>query len=139
MPQYRADQHLVHLSVTGVPLDNIQWDTFSGGDLQAADVSYPPGGMLPVVNLGGTPTRSDITLTRAWSDALISVFKKLDASTGRGAATIPVQTLDANGSPTGATITYSGVVKSVARPDYDHKGNDTAMLTVVIGANASIT
>lgn len=139
MPAYRSDQHLVHLSVTGVPLDNIQWDSFDGGDNVANDVSYPPGGMLPVVNLGGTPTRSDITLTRAWSDPLVAVYKKLDASVGRAPATIPVTTLDANGSPTGATVTYSGVVKSVARPGYDHKGSETAMLQVVIGSNTSIT
>lgn len=139
MPVYRSDQAAVHVTVTGVALDNIVWDTFAGGDNTASSTNYPPGGMQPSIELGGVPTRSPITVTRAWSDALIGVYKALDQASGRTPGAISITTLDATGRPVGVTTTYTGVLLTVTRPGYDHATSAAGMLQLVFGMNESIS
>lgn len=137
---YRSDQAAVHLQVDGVALDNVVWDTMEGGDASSDGVNYLPGGMVPSVELGGIPKRSDLTLTRVWSDALWQVFKALDNACGRAGAKASYTQLDRSGQVVpGSTITYTGIVKSVARPNYDSNTSGEAKIQVVIGLNGSIT
>lgn len=141
MPQYfRSDTARVHLSATGVSLDSVSWDKMEGGDNTAETTNFMPGGMEPSVELGGPPKRSDLTLTRIWSDTLLNVFKKLDAGTGNMAATATYQVLDANKQPvSNGSITYTGIIKSVARPNYDSSTSTEASLVIIMGLNESLT
>lgn len=136
---FRSDQAAIHVSVAGVPLDNVVWDTFEGGDNAAEDVSYLPGGMAPQINLGGLPKRSDIKVTRIWSDALVRAYKQLDQAVGRSTATVTYTVLDAAGASTGEQVTYTGVLKMVTRPNYESNTSKEAMLELTIGANEVIS
>ena len=135
---YRSDQAAIHVTVAGVPLDNVVWDTMEGGDNVAEDVAYLPGGMAPQINLGGLPKRGDITVTRIWSDALVRVYKQLDQASGQAGVTVTYTVLDASGQSTGSSVTYTGVLKSVTRPNYDSNTSSEAKLQLVIGANQVI-
>jgi len=140
MPTYRSDQAAVHVTVDGVTLDTKPWDSFAGGDITANTVNYLPGGMQPAIDLGGVPQRSDITVEREWSDALIGVYKQLDQLCGRAAGRIPVTTLDANGVPVaGSTSTYTGTLKGVARPGYDSSTSGLAKMQLVFACNGSLS
>lgn len=137
---YRSDQGRIQVQVAGVALDNTSWDTMAGGDNAATTSPYMPGGMQPVIELGGVPVRSDLTITRIWSDTLINVYKQLDNGVGNLTVTASYTVLDANKNPVAnSTITYTGVLKSVARPDYDSSTTTAAKLTLTVGLNGPIT
>lgn len=139
MALYRSDQARIGFQVPGVNLDIVSWDTFEGGENQANNLNYMPGGMQPAVDLGGVPQRSDITITREWSDTLAGIYKPLDNLTGKGTCTVSYQTLDANGNPVpGALFTYTGVIKSVSRPNYDSASSVNGKLQVVISCNSPV-
>jgi hypothetical protein len=136
---YRSDQSRIQVQVAGVQMDSVSWDVMDGGDITAESVNYLPGGMAPAVELGGIPKRGDLTVARIWSDAMIAVYKALDDVSGRAACTVTYVVLDANGNTVpNATFTYTGVLKSVNRPNYDSSTSSEAKIQLVIGCNRSI-
>jgi len=136
---YRSDQARIQVRVTGIALDNVSWDVMQGGDNVAPSTNYPPGGMQPSVELGGTPRRNPLTVERIWSDTLVAAYKALDSGAGRLAATATYTVLDANGNPVpNSSITYTGVLLETARPDYDSTSSNEAKLRLTIGLNGPI-
>ena len=84
MAQYiRTDQAQINVEVPGVAFDKESWDVLEGGDNVAEEASVFPGGMKPLVQLGGFPKRSAITVMRPWADTLVPLYKALDAAVGR--------------------------------------------------------
>ena len=137
---YRSDQAAPHCTVAGVQIDNLLWDSMEGGDATAETVQYPPGGMAPTVDLGGIAKRSDLVITREWSDTLIGIYKQLDAGTGKARVTASYSNLDANGVIVpGSTITYTGTLKGVMRPNYQAGTAELAKLQLTIGMDVPIS
>jgi hypothetical protein len=139
MPEYRSDQAVIGFSIPGVPLDNISWDSFEGGDNAVEGQTYLPGGQRPQRALGGTPKRSPIMLKRIWSDAIIVFFKTIDPLAGSVAVIASHTTLGANKQPIpGSTITYTGVLGTVTRPNYGSETPDKAFLQIQIDTDGEI-
>lgn len=137
---YRSDQQAIHVSIDGITIDNIVWDSFEGGDITAETVTYPPGGMGNKIDLGGIPSRSDITTAREWSDTLISVSKQLQNGVGAARATITKTTLGANKSVVpGSTETYTGTLKGVTVPPYQAGTAEDAKLSLVFAADVAVS
>lgn len=141
MPRFfRTDQAAIHVTVAGVTIDDNVWDTMEGGDRSSDGVNYLPGGMAPSVELGGLPKRSDLTISRIWSDTMIAAYKALDNGCGKAAVTASYTNLDANGTMVpNSTITYTGILKSVTRPNYDSNSSGEAKLTIVVGLNGQLS
>lgn len=137
---YRTDQSAVYVSVAGVALDNASWSVIEGGDNVATSVQIRPGGMSPQVELGGMSQRSTLTVKRPWSDSMFAVYKQLDNGAGKLSVTLVYQLLDANGNAVpNATISYTGILLSAARPNYDSESNTKADLVITVGPHGPIT
>jgi hypothetical protein len=137
---FRTDQAVIHVTVSGVTIDDLSWDVLDGGDNTAQSVNYNPGGMAPSVAMGGIPKRSPVKVSRVWSDTLISAYKALDNGTGHLAVTVSYTNLDANGNGVvGSTITYTGILDAVARPGYDSGTASEAKLELTVDCNGAIT
>lgn len=140
MPSYRSDMGFISFQVAGVQLDSVSWDAFDGGDLVVSSENYNPGGMAPAIALGGKRSRSDITIKRIWSDALIASYIALDNAGGKAAFTASYQTLAADHvTKVGSPIVYSGIIGNVSRPAYDSTSSSPVFLTVVCSCNEVIS
>lgn len=138
MPLLRQDQAAISVTVTGVALPFIKsWTMLEGGDVEAEDTKTRPGGMLPQVNLGGPSSRSDCTVTRNYSAALHPYIVQLENVAGRAAMKVAYTILDANGVPSGPTVTMTGILKTVTRPNFDANATGAAFLSLVMGANVA--
>lgn len=138
MPFFREDQAAIHVSVDGVPLDNEVWSALEGGDSQAQNVKHRPGGMGDEIELGGPVSRSDLTVKRMYSDVLHALIVNLENAAGKRVGTASYTPLDADGNVAGQTITYSGVLKSVTRPNAEANSNAAAELVLVFGVNEKV-
>lgn len=134
MPLLREDQALIHVDVNGVGLDAKPWTTLSGGELQAQSVNTRPGGMQASKELGGPVMRSDVTVTRQYSnDVLHGKLMALDKACGKATTHVSWTPLDADGNPSGASVTYSGILKQVTHPNLDANASAAQFLTLVVG------
>ncbi len=132
----REDQFAIHVAVAGVALDTSVWTSLEGGDIEGQNVNTRPGGMAPAVELGGPVSRSDATVKRQYSsDKLHPLILKLEAAAGKAAVAVSYTPLDADGNPAGLTITMTGILKSVMRPNADANASAAGFLSLVIGLN----
>lgn len=136
---YRSDQARIGVEVTGLTLDKESWDVLEGGDQVVEGVTLLPGGMAPQVARGGIPKRSAITVKRLWSESLINLYKKLDESAGNAPITVTYTVLNNRNSATTFTITYTGVLENVSRPNYDATKAEAAYLTITAQLEGGIT
>lgn len=136
---YRSDQAVINLTVSGITLDTASWDSMEGGEPVAESVDVYPGGMAPQVALGGLPKWSELTIERLWSDVLIAQFKALSSVAGFAPITASYVVLEANKTPSGTTITYTGVLKSVMRPGYKASESKEAFLQVKCDVNGQVS
>jgi hypothetical protein len=120
-------------------LDTTSWDKATGGDIVAANDKYNPGGMGPQIAVGGLRTRDDMTVERAWSDALIQVFVPLDNLAGSARIHVGLTPLKADRkTANGNTITYPGVLQKVTRPDVDSGDSKVDTLKIVISCDEQL-
>lgn len=138
MKYYRSDQAAVHVKFAAVTIDDESWDVLDGGDNVAPNKIIHPGGMAPMISLGGIPVRSDITVERAWSDVLFGAYKTLDGVAGGEPVEVGYVILDSPGKPQGTVFTYTGVLLSTTRPGYKAGESSDAMLKITIGPNGPI-
>lgn len=136
---YRTDNARIQVSVTGIVLDSVSWDMMDGGEIVAETTNYNPGGMEPAVELGGLSKRSDMTVERIWSDALIAVYKQLDNACGETAGSIGYTVLAKGVTVPGSAVTYTGVLKGVARPGYNSSSSAEAKLVLTFGLNRNLS
>lgn len=133
----RQDQFQIHLSINGQ--DYGEWDKCTGGESQANEIKYKPGGMQPEISLGGTVSVSDVTVERLYDVAIDGAnLSKYLAANGRGNAVVSRHALDLNGNPIGTPMVWTGIVKSVKLPDADGENNAAAMVSVVVSPNGVI-
>jgi hypothetical protein len=128
---YRTDQASIGVTVAGVALPNESWDVLEGAENTVEGITVLPGGMAPQRALGGIPKRGPATVKKLWSESLIVLFKQLDGLAGQGLITITYTVLNANRTATAFTETYTGVMGTVSRPNYDAKTSEPAYLTVM--------
>lgn len=142
MPFYRSDQGRIHLAVDGVPFtDNKSWDKFEGGDLTPDSPGpYNPGGMAPSLAVGGIRKRSNITVQRAWTESLMGVFMNLDDAAGSASFTCSYTPLQVDRKTSaGLTITYTGILLTVTRPNYDSTSSAVVLLQCELECDEAIT
>jgi hypothetical protein len=136
---YRADMGRIQVSVTGVNLDSIAWDTLSEAQLNTAAEFYHPGNMGPGQNVGGLRTPGDITITRAWSSALYPVYMALYNAAGFTPMTVTYTPLDGPNVVSQKPLTASGILTSVSRPAVDAATSTIQYLTIVMGPHDSLS
>ncbi len=126
----RQSQSLIFVSVELTPGKMTRlpdpFDKRTGGDADSGETKYKPGGMGPEVPLGGTPTVSNVTVTRYYDlDRDHDLATALAGRVGRAKMSVSDQPLDANGIPVGKPRIWTGILKTVNFPDSD-SGSDTA-------------
>lgn len=133
----RQDQFQVHLSINNV--DYGEWDKCTGGESQANEIKYRPGGMQPEISLGGTVSVSDVVVERLYDiskdGANLAAYL---AANGRAVATVSRQPLDLNGNIAGEPMTWTGIVKNVKLPDADGENNAAALISITVSPNGLI-
>jgi len=127
---YRTDQASIGVTVAGITLPEGSWDVLEGAENMVEGVSVLPGGMAPQRALGGIPKRGPATVKRLWSEPLVIIFKQLDALAGYGDIIITYTVLNRNKTATIFTETYTGVMGTVSRPNYEAKTSEPAYLTI---------
>lgn len=135
---YTSNQFKISFSVPGVTIDNKSWDKFAGGDHEAETQNFPPGGMEPSIAVGGISKRNQATLERAWDDTLIGAWRNLDGAVN-SPCSIGITSLKKRGTKVGNQHSFTGIVRSVKRPDQDTTSSSIAMLQVVIELNEPVT
>jgi hypothetical protein len=137
---FTSNMGRVAVSVPGVTIDSKSWDKFEGAERSADTQNYPAGGMVPSIATGGVTKRGPATISRAWDDTLISSYLALEAAIN-SAVSVSLTPLSnavtvAAGKPSG--FNYTGVLKSVSRPNYDSTSSSIAMLEIVCELNEVI-
>jgi hypothetical protein len=133
---YRESQGNITVVVNGVSLPTSSWATLAGGDAAAGSNKTRPGGMGKGVELGGQVVRTDATVTRQWSDALIAVYYDLDGSAGNTVASVSFTPLNLNKSMSGQpSFTWTGILLTVTPPPVSAESDTAAFLSIVIGLN----
>ncbi len=135
---YRSDQASIGVEVSGVTLDHESWDVLEGGEATVEGVQLLPGGMAPMIAKGGIPKRSPLTVKRLWSEALIKIFGQLDGVSGTAAVTVKYTVLNSRVSATPHVITYTGVLGSVSRPNYEASKAEAAFLMITVEADGAV-
>jgi len=135
---YRSDQTAIGVTVQGVTIDNVSWDVLEGGENTVDDIMLLPGGMAPQIAKGGIPKRSPVTVKRLWSEALILKYKELDAVAGNAEVTVTYTVLTPQKTPAFSPISYTGVLGTVSRPNYDATKSEPAYLTIMVGLNGEV-
>lgn len=136
---FRSDQASIGVTVTGVNLGNESWDVLEGGAQEVEVVMVLPGGMEPQVALGGIPKRSVLTVKKLWSESMINEFQLLDSVAGNAFTTVTYTVLGVNHKPAFPAYTYTGVLGTVTRPNYDAMKSEAAYLEISVGLNGSAT
>jgi hypothetical protein len=144
MANYRSDQFSIGLTIEGLPegrqTDNVAWDSLEGGDNTVEGQTYLPGGMKPLISMGGIPKRSPLTLKRIWSDTLIGIYKAMDWGAGQLACKVTVTTLNTKREavPGAAVFTYTGTLGTVTRPNYSSETPEKAWLQIQVDPDGEI-
>jgi hypothetical protein len=133
---YRSDEGLIQVSVAGVPLDNIAWDTMEGGELSASSNYYHPGNQGPGLELGGLRVPSALTVMRGWSDTLYGLYVALYNAAGFTTGSVSYVPRSKGGATLKPT-TYQGVLLTVTRPNYSASTDDATYLSLVFGLSES--
>ena len=136
MAMYRESQGAILVTVNGVSLPTNSWATLAGGDAVASSNKTRPGGMGKSTELGGQVVRTDATVTRQWSDALIAVFYDLDTSAGFTPASVSFTPMNRNKTLTGQpSFIWNGILLTVTPPPVSAETDTAAILSIVIGLN----
>lgn len=133
----RQDQWANTVTIDGVPLG--VWDTLSGGDVEAEETKYRPGGLSPQISLGGNTTTNNVTLGRLLGRDDWDFMHDLMASrVGKAAVTVARQPLDVDGNPFGRPLVYSGVLQNVNPGDVDSNSSDAQVWEITVSTEGSI-
>jgi len=115
------------------------WEGRSGGAGDSEETKTRLGGMGPEVSLGGPQTMENLTIKKLFDlDGIANDLPWLFARRGKADVTVNNQPLDKDGNRRGRRWTYTGTLKAVTPPDYDHKGNDESFIECEIVPNGVI-
>ena len=143
MTYVRSDQAQIVVELTGSNKSAlnpaIYWSSLEGGDNVPEVAVAFPGGMAPLVPLGGFPKPTPLTVSRPWEEALIAPYKVLWEVAGRESVQVSYQILNANREPYGPKVTYTGILGTVTRPNYKAGTSEEAKLTITVELNGAIS
>jgi hypothetical protein len=143
----REDQAIIHAGVgtvnaagqvtaSAVALPDVySWSSLQGGDLEAEDTFTRPGGMLPGINLGGPTKRTDVTVMRQYTADLHAFLVDLENACGNTRAWAAFTLLDSDGNKQPHTVTLTGVLKTVQKPNFNSEAAAAIFLGLVIGCD----
>lgn len=133
----RQDQWSNTVTIDGTPWG--VWDTLGGGDVDAEETKYRPGGMGAQVSLGGQKSTGNITLGRLLVRSDWAAMKRLMTSrVGRARVTVSRQPLDVDGNPWGDPLVYSGTLQNVTPGDTDSNSSDAQVWEITVSTVESI-
>lgn len=133
----RQDQWANTVTIDGRPLG--VWDTLAGGDVDADETKYRPGGMAPQKSLGGPPTTNNVTLGRLLDREDWDFMHSLMASrVGKADVVVARQPLDTDGNPFGRPLVYRGVLQNVNPGDTDSNSSDAQVWEIVVSTEGSV-
>jgi len=134
MAYYTSASADIRVSLNGRQI-NVNWITFSGGNLTKNNMKIRPAGFE--IDLPGPGTRDDITVGCYATDASLGQLRDFEKGS---VMSVAVTSKDENGNPSGLTTTYSGNVKGVNRPDLDTSSSDPEPVNfeVVMGCNEQV-
>lgn len=135
----RQDQWLATLTIDGV--DFGIWDAWAGGDIEATETKYKPGGMQPEISLGGTTQVNNVTMSKLlekgdYTSQLRDLMTK--GRVGKAVCTGSRQPLDEDGNPFGDPLVYNGKLMHVVPGDTDSNATAAQVWQVIISTNGSI-
>jgi hypothetical protein len=134
----RVDQYDISVSIDNTDLGT--FDKMSGGDIDSEEQKYKPGAMAPQISLGGSVTVSNVTVQRLYRlDRDLPLFPFLKGRVGKGQVVIKKQSLDVDGNPFGAPITYQGKLKMVNLPDADSEASTAALVQLEVSSGGTVT
>jgi hypothetical protein len=134
----REDEAIIHADLTQITSnfpEPYSWTSLEGGDIEAEDVFTRPGGMQPGINLGGPAKRSDVTLHCQYSAGIHNVIVALENAVGTGGMSASYTPLDADANPNGGTITLTGVLKTVNKPNFNANNSAVVFLGLVMACD----
>jgi len=140
MPFIRSDQALINVEIVGVFGDKEPWSSLDGFDNTLVSAQAFPGGMKPLVELGGFPKPTLGTLTRPWEAALIGPYKKMWNAAGQAEVKVTVQYLNAERKPIPGSepIVYSGILGTPTRPGYKAGTSEEGKLQITVMPHGEI-
>ena len=142
MPYIRSDQAQINVELTGANATvidpSIAWSGLEGGDNTPETAQAFPGGMKPLVALGGFPKPTPLTVTRPWDEALIVPYKKMWALAGQAEVKVTYRALNANKEPFGEPVSYTGILGTVTRPGYKAGTSEEAKLQLTVDLHGEI-
>lgn len=138
MAIYTANQWKISVSVTGVTIDNKTWDSFEDGNHTMDTQNYNPGGMAGAVATAGVSKRDQGTVARAWDDTLIGAWVNLEGALGNP-VTLQLTPLKTSSTTAGSSVTYTGILRQVTRPNYDSTSSTINKLSMVVELNEQIS
>lgn len=134
----RDDRWKISVSVDGVNLPD-SFDTFAGGDTDATETKYRPGGMDPEVSLGGAVSVANIVVTRNYALGRDDVWMPtLRNAAGVKPASVTLFPLDADRNVHGSGETFTGILQRVRGPQADSNSQNAAMIELEIAPGATV-
>jgi hypothetical protein len=123
----RKDQFDTTVTIDGVLLGT--FDSMTGGESDSDSLTYKPGGMAPIVTLGGTVTVGQVIIARLYRlERDHQTIAWLLSRVGKGSMVVKKQPLDTDGNTYGKPIVTSGVLKRVTPPEVDSTSGDAALI-----------
>jgi len=133
----RKDQYDVTVAVDGTDLGT--WDKMTGGEVDSDETKYKPGGMLPVIALGGSQNVGPITVDRLFDLTRDEpLVHWLLGRAGKGNVVIKKTPLDVDGNVAGRPLTYSGKLKMVTPPEVDSEVSDAALISLEVSPSGTV-
>lgn len=132
----RQNQARVTLTVDGV--DYGVWDKKKGGQVEADDSKFSPGGMGRPISLGGRAKTENVTLSRLNTKDVVRFTPALRSRVGKGAAVVKVQFLDENDAAFEDPDVWTGTLTRVTPPEHDSESDDAAMIEVEIATDGTV-
>jgi hypothetical protein len=115
----------------------INFDRFTGGDVQSTSVKHRPAGMGPEISYLSLPIFSDISLTKAYVTAdEIQTVQQLHLIAGRAPCSVTITPLDANGVAFGTQRTYKGRLMTVRDGQTDSNSAQPRMWSVDVSVES---
>jgi hypothetical protein len=134
----RRDQYDTTVVIDGRNLGT--FDTLTGGETDTDELTYRPGGMGPVVSLGGLTTIGQVVVGRLYRLERDHVLVHwLMGRVGKGEAVVSKQPLDPDGNAWGKPLTYRGVLKRVTPPEVDSNSTEAATIELEVTPRGAVT
>lgn len=133
----RKDQYDTRVSVDGRNLGT--FDTMTGGEVDSDELKYKPGGMAPLVSLGGSITIGQVVVSRLYRlqrDHLLVHW--LLSRIGKGKVVVNKQPLDPDGNAFGKPLVYRGILKRCLPPEVDSTSTDPALIEIEVTPEGAV-